>query len=41
MKMTLKNLTENVDLKVQNIIQQKIIGAHAAQSESESYNCEI
>jgi hypothetical protein len=32
--------TDYVDLKVQNIIQQKIIGAHAAQSKSEFYNCE-
>ena len=29
--------TDNVDLKVHNIIQQKIIWAHAPQSESESY----
>ena len=32
---------ENVDLRVQNIIQQKIIVSHADQRESESYNCEI
>ena len=31
---------ENVDLKVETIIQQKIIESHADHSESESYNCE-